>query len=303
MIKKIFLSILLCTVCLFTMAQSPTVTHVVQRGETIESIAEHYNVSVEDINKANPNMDGVVYVGMKLNIPAARSIQTKEPETESTSIKEDGQVSNRVSSSKSSYASQENTNEENETALGFQFTRAKFSLLFPTELEKSTRGHYKSRYVLSFVCECEYVFNPNVFAGIGLGFMGQGSCNSDQYYSEERSVRYQQYESSFTYLMLPLSIGYRMPVAKNVNFDIYTGPSVTYVLTGYYKERANTSEEWNKTKLKDMEDVKYFTPYWTVGARVKLWSFEFGAEYWYLMTKTNWGGSKRAIAAYFALHI
>lgn len=71
MIKKIFLSVLLCTVCMFTMAQSPTVTHVVQRGETIESIAEHYNVSVKDINKANPNMDGVVYVGMKLNIPAA----------------------------------------------------------------------------------------------------------------------------------------------------------------------------------------------------------------------------------------
>lgn len=69
MIKKIFLSVLLCTVCMFAMAQSQTVTHVVQRGETIESIAEFYKVSVEDINKANPNVDGIVYVGMKLNIP------------------------------------------------------------------------------------------------------------------------------------------------------------------------------------------------------------------------------------------
>ena len=69
MVKKIILSVLLCTVCMFTMAQSQTVTHVVQRGETIESIAQYYNVSVEDINKANPNADGVVYVGMKLVVP------------------------------------------------------------------------------------------------------------------------------------------------------------------------------------------------------------------------------------------
>ena len=40
MIKKIFLSVLLGTVCMFGMAQSQTVTHVVQRGETLESIAE-----------------------------------------------------------------------------------------------------------------------------------------------------------------------------------------------------------------------------------------------------------------------
>ena len=75
MIKKIFLTVFLCTVCMFTMAQSQTVTHIVKRGETIESIAEFYKVSVEDINKTNPNADGIVYVGMKLVIPTNR----KEP--------------------------------------------------------------------------------------------------------------------------------------------------------------------------------------------------------------------------------
>ena len=75
MIKKIFLSVLLCTVCMFGLAQSQTVTHVVQRGETLESIAESYKVSVEDINKANPNADGIVYVGMKLNIPTSSKTQ------------------------------------------------------------------------------------------------------------------------------------------------------------------------------------------------------------------------------------
>lgn len=78
MIKKIILSVLFCTVCAFTMAQSQTVTHVVQRGETIESIAEYYKVSVADINKANPNADGMVYVGMKLNIPTSSNTFPKK---------------------------------------------------------------------------------------------------------------------------------------------------------------------------------------------------------------------------------
>jgi len=72
---------------MFAMAQSQTVTHVVQRGETIESIAEIYKVSVEDINKANPNADGIVYVGMKLNIPT-NSNQNRVTKEERQSVKE-----------------------------------------------------------------------------------------------------------------------------------------------------------------------------------------------------------------------
>lgn len=88
MVKNIILSVLLCTVCMFTMAQSQTVTHVVQRGETLESIAEYYKVSVEDINKANPNADGIVYVGMKLVVPTNSTIQNSATKEESQSVRE-----------------------------------------------------------------------------------------------------------------------------------------------------------------------------------------------------------------------
>lgn len=87
MIKKIFLSVLLCTVCMFGLAQSQTVTHVVQRGETLESIAESYKVSVEDINKANPNADGIVYVGMKLVLPVGATSTTTEATAQQKSPK------------------------------------------------------------------------------------------------------------------------------------------------------------------------------------------------------------------------
>lgn len=67
--KRLFISTIISAASILAMAQTQSVTHVVQRGETIESIAEYYHVSVADINKANPNAEGVVYVGMKLAVP------------------------------------------------------------------------------------------------------------------------------------------------------------------------------------------------------------------------------------------
>lgn len=69
MIKRLFLSTIFFAAGTFAIAQTTSVTHIVQRGETIESIAENYHVSVADINKANPNAEGLVYVGMKLVVP------------------------------------------------------------------------------------------------------------------------------------------------------------------------------------------------------------------------------------------
>ena len=87
MIKKFFLSVLLCAVCMLSIAQSQTITHVVQRGETLESIAEYYKMSVEDINKANPNADGIVYVGMKLVVPVGATSTITEATAQQKSQK------------------------------------------------------------------------------------------------------------------------------------------------------------------------------------------------------------------------
>ena len=54
-------------------------THTVQRGETIESIAEKYNVSAADITKANPDAAKFFYTGMKLKIPAVHNNKINEP--------------------------------------------------------------------------------------------------------------------------------------------------------------------------------------------------------------------------------
>ena len=77
-------------------------THVVERGETLASIAEKYSVTKEDIVKLNPDAAQFIYVGMELKIPEvliANSNQNQLRSTarnvvESTTINEVGYKSN-----------------------------------------------------------------------------------------------------------------------------------------------------------------------------------------------------------------
>lgn len=56
-------------------AQTSTVTHVIDRGETIETIAEKYGVTPQSIIDLNPAAAQFVYVGMELTIPTATEVQ------------------------------------------------------------------------------------------------------------------------------------------------------------------------------------------------------------------------------------
>jgi hypothetical protein len=59
----------------FVVAQE-VITHTVERGETLESIAQKYHVTKSDIKKNNPYVEDAFYVGLKLYIPNVET-QTK----------------------------------------------------------------------------------------------------------------------------------------------------------------------------------------------------------------------------------
>lgn len=65
--KKLLFVMLMCIVSITLYAQSKV--HTVQRGETVASVAKKYGVSVDDLKKANPNINNYFYVGMTLTIP------------------------------------------------------------------------------------------------------------------------------------------------------------------------------------------------------------------------------------------
>lgn len=70
------------TVAPTTTASTKTIEHTVQSGQTLYSIARQYNVSVDDIKKANSGMSSELRVGQMIKIPV-----TAETTTTPTTVK------------------------------------------------------------------------------------------------------------------------------------------------------------------------------------------------------------------------
>lgn len=90
-LKKRFL-LALCFVfgVSFAIAQTNTIKHTVERGETLQSIAKHYATTEEKIIEFNPDAAQFVYVGMELVIPNVQ--EQKKAET----LVESGNPSNSI---------------------------------------------------------------------------------------------------------------------------------------------------------------------------------------------------------------
>lgn len=70
-ITQRFVAVLLATmmgICMAS-AQTKTVKHTVERGETLASIAKRYGTTNEKIIELNPDASQFIYVGMELTVP------------------------------------------------------------------------------------------------------------------------------------------------------------------------------------------------------------------------------------------
>lgn len=79
--RRFLLMLVVVSCSCFAWGQS-TKTHVVQRGETIERVAQLYGISVEQLKEANPSISQYFYTGMKLTIPESKREETKLPPTD-----------------------------------------------------------------------------------------------------------------------------------------------------------------------------------------------------------------------------
>jgi len=86
--KKFIFSFALMLASLSVFAQTSQ-SHTVQRGETIESVAKKYGISVSDLQEANPSTKDYFYAGMKLVIP-------HKSNTQNTTQTQSSNSSNRV---------------------------------------------------------------------------------------------------------------------------------------------------------------------------------------------------------------
>lgn len=265
MIKKMILSVLLCTVCVVTMAQSQTVTHVVQRGETIESIAEYYKVSVEDINKANPNADGIVYVGMKLNIPTSSKpqiVSNNDNQGGSTYTQENNikHHSNNKVYQEHKYKAAKNEDEkvgkfEFAGELGFGFIKGADNFMY----EATVGANYRLPY--------------NLYIGARIGY------NSANYTGlikiEGQNINAKQ---NYHLLEIPIEFGYSLRnESETLGLIPFVGFNTNIGLSGKYKQRilgTGGKEEPQKVKIGGKVGIGA-----RVGVRVCLWGFDITGSY------------------------
>lgn len=254
MIKKIILSVLLCTVCMFTMAQSQTVTHVVQRGETIESIAQYYNVSVEDINKANPNADGIVYVGMKLNIPQRDKPTITSNSSQPIATKGKNQsipIDNKAYARKSEDVAKDKHWKLKAVAgvtIG-TWTGKDFKEGNTDSDYGQTSSKNKALYQFHLGVVADYALSKNLYAGAGVIFNQNGYkqellMTSGQYWDDEGA----NYDGKQTVKMttnnieVPIHVGGMYNVSSNVGIFVEAGPYLSYAISGSKKRTGSFTE-------------------------------------------------------------
>lgn len=71
--KHLYVIILLSLSTIIQVHGQEIKKHVVQRGETLESIAKDYNLSPNELHNANNDME-IFYTGLEINVPIKKTM-------------------------------------------------------------------------------------------------------------------------------------------------------------------------------------------------------------------------------------
>ncbi len=261
---KKFLAIFAVIIFAFGVATAQTTaTHIVDKGETLASIAKKYGVSEAEIISLNPEAAQFIYVGQELAIPQAS--RTAVQATANDSGKATGQ------SATDALVSSENNSDESDDKPGF-FPNFSMEYGFLSK-EKGVKG---TNYTYAFTLGANYFFMrklSGLFAGVNIGY---NSANYNNHASAGRG----QYVSETTtahFVTLPIHVGYRF-AASNRNFGItpYAGLDVNFCVGGKTKtkgrvEGVNIDSE-TKFNKKTGIDAR-------VGLKFSIGLFNVGAAY------------------------
>lgn len=263
--KRLFFAVVLACFCLAMSAR----THTVAKGENLKSIAEKYDVTLAQLLEANPGVESLFFVGMKLTVPentaATETVTQRHNEaaytqqhiTETTSSQDNTEIYDRISSE---------TKIETEISAGLSLNNF---------VGKDADG-FKNKLGFHVGLTARYYFYSDIFIEGSLYFATKGyktedSDTSGNYWDDE-GVNYDMEvkETYKTYnIDFPIMLGYRFKVNDNLNFKIKAGPYLTYAISGertvkgYYIEypdiHSSEKETINtKTKIGKMKNYHPF---------------------------------------------
>lgn len=236
--------------CLFVFAISvfaQSLVHTVQAGETLESIAKKYNMSVYRIQQANPESQNYFYIGMKLNIPGKRESKSKE---ESQSV-----VSSQQQIVDDTHYTSRFYNMQNH---GSVIEEVSFSDMISTGDAKDLLAGFSFGVSVNF--GYKYFLHNNFFVEGMLGYSGRIMQSDIVKTGNDFSMNLHN-------ITLPIHVGGFLPVSDKLAFGFFAGTRFDYAIAG------NGESDGEKIKFSDIKKVENFkclTPYLELGVDICL---------------------------------
>lgn len=279
----------LLTLLLMTLNVSAqtSVTHTIQRGETIESVANKYGISVTDLQQANPDTKEYFYAGMKLTIPAASAgnnttvVQQQNVPSQAVNQKDTPQAKTytqdaQVGSSTTSYS----TNYQTKTKKGFtrvddssDFEANTYNICSEAGFTYISAGNNMTggTTIMRFSGGANFHITNNIYTSIRIGYLGSITSTSTKYNSPIKI----ETKNSLHSICLPLEAGYTIQT-ENRRFALLPmiGVVPAVSITG-------SSESTDDLNGKNKEKIKggSFAMEGYAGLRIRIGDFNLGASY------------------------
>lgn len=245
------------------------VKHTIERGETLESIARHYNVTVDAIKKANPEIGDMFFTGMIIVIPskapAQTSIMSNVTDTNLTSQQQSSEEQRPIPATTSS------TDNKPDYAIrrGDRFVFMDIAYTLESFKNKDSEMSFSSSVNMAYEIGGGYYLVNNLFieGAIGLTY-GRFTDTPKPGYNNG----YKKREQTSYGIQIPIHIGGSLPIGNSCKLNLYTGPACGFPLS--------TKVKIDGEKQNDKTDIKISVA-WVLGANLNLGGFKLGVNLGY----------------------
>lgn len=278
--KHLSLALAMIMCCHFVFAQN-IVEHTVKRGETLSHIAQKYDTTEEAIREANPQYGDYFYVGMKLTIPADKTVNKEL----SASVNEEGSssdaqtftsfdngISQKLNYENQTYSDSTTQIAESDNVTNCEYDKLDFTATIAYGLVPKTEGVSSSNnFTYAMTAGINYNISKSFYVGARIGY-------SLAHTNTSYSVGIGSYHNTTTdthMLTLPVETGYKLYLVKDkVALIPYLGLDVNCGLKCKIEQKDNYSSEKKNAKIKDRFGVNG-----RIGVRFNLWGFDIGCAY------------------------
>lgn len=188
------------------------VEHTVARGESIESIANKYHITPQALIKANPGLDSLFYIGMKINIPE-EAVEHNANDDSSDSISSAYNMVSVETEIPHNVKDKKEPNSEETEGSGIEVAlRLSYGFIPKPE------GLSQSPWAFAAAVGANYWFTEKLVGPFAGAMIGYDSASSTSYMSDC------EIKTSSHFISIPISAGYALSVInKKFSITPYVG--------------------------------------------------------------------------------